>query len=111
MQHDLSVARSIQQGLLPPKLPEANYFELEAVTTPSRAVGGDYYDIITLPGERFGITVADVSGKGLAAAILAATLQGAFAAVAAGAPRPAKPLRAPSELLFERRALPAVAPR
>ena len=102
MQHDLNVARNIQQGLLPPKLPEANYFDLEAVTTPSRAVGGDYYDIITLPGERFGITVADVSGKGLAAAILAATLQGAFAAVAAGAPDLEELFRRVNDFLCER---------
>src|SRR5437773_8294006 len=44
IQHDLSLARNIQQGLLPPKLPQSGYFELHAVTTPSRAVGGDYYD-------------------------------------------------------------------
>jgi len=77
-------------------------FDLQAVTTPSRAVGGDYYDIITLPGERFGITVADVSGKGLAAAILAATLQGAFAAVAAGAPDLEELFRRVNDFLCER---------
>ena len=64
-------------------MPRGNYFELYATTMPSRTVGGDYYDVITLPGERYGFAVADVSGKGLGAAMMAATLQGAFAAVAA----------------------------
>ncbi len=86
LRHDLAVARNIQQGLLPHQLPEGHYFEVQAVTMSSQMVGGDYYDVVRLPADRFGFTVADVSGKGLAAAILAANLQGAFAAVAAGAP-------------------------
>jgi len=102
IQHDLSLARNIQQGLLPPKLPQSGYFELHAVTTPSRAVGGDYYDVITLPSERFGIEVADVSGKGLAAAIMAATLQGAFGAVAAGSPDLEELFRRVNDFLCER---------
>jgi sigma-B regulation protein RsbU (phosphoserine phosphatase) len=53
---------------------------------PTEHVGGDYYDVVYLPGERYGFIVADVSGKGLPAAMLAANLQGAFAAVAAGDP-------------------------
>jgi len=86
IQHELALARSIQEGLLPRELPRSNYFELYATTMPSRTVGGDYYDVISLPGERYAFAVADVSGKGLGAAMMAATLQGAFAAVAAGAP-------------------------
>lgn len=84
VQHELSLARDIQQGLLPRKLPESPYFEVHAFTVPSYGVGGDYYDAIVLPENRFGFTVADVSGKGLPAAILSANLQGAFATVAAG---------------------------
>jgi phosphoserine phosphatase RsbU/P len=81
-QHDLDLARSIQQGLLPRQLPKTDYFELKAVTMPCRTVGGDYYDVIPLPGGRYGITVADVSGKGLPAAMMAVTLQGVFSGVA-----------------------------
>ena len=84
VQHELALARDIQQGLLPRELPKGPYFELHAFTVPSYSVGGDYYDTIALPENRFGFTVADVSGKGLPAAILSANLQGAFAAVAAG---------------------------
>ncbi len=86
IQHELSLARNIQQSLLPRRLPASDYFDLAAFTVPSFAVGGDYYDALTLPNERFGFTVADVSGKGLPAAMMAAMLQGAFAAVAAGDP-------------------------
>jgi sigma-B regulation protein RsbU (phosphoserine phosphatase) len=84
MQHELSLARNIQQSLLPRRLPTSDYFEVEASSVPSRTIGGDYYDLISLPGGRYGFGVADVSGKGLPAAMMAATLQGAFGAVAAG---------------------------
>lgn len=86
MQYQFSLARNIQQGLLPRELPKSKFFQIVAMSMPCQTVGGDYYDVIRLPGDRFGLTVADVSGKGLPAAMLAATLQGAFAAVAAGDP-------------------------
>ena len=84
VQHELALARNIQQGLLPQELPAGSYFDVHAFTVPSSSVGGDYYDAIALPENRFGFVVADVSGHGLPAAILSANLQGAFAAVAAG---------------------------
>lgn len=86
-QHEMALASSIQQRLLPRELPHTDYFELQAVTMPSQEVGGDYYDVIPLPGNRYGLAVADVSGKGILAAMMSMTLQGAFAAVAAGDPR------------------------
>jgi phosphoserine phosphatase RsbU/P len=86
MQYQFSLAKNIQQGLLPRELPKSKFFQMVAVSMPCQTVGGDYYDVIHLPGDRYGLTVADVSGKGLPAAMLAATLQGAFAAVAAGDP-------------------------
>jgi len=82
VQHDLELARNIQQDLLPRELPASSYFGVHAFTVPSSGVGGDYYDVVALPGNRYGFVVADVSGKGLPAAILSANLQGAFAAVA-----------------------------
>ncbi len=102
IQHQLALARNIQQNLLPRHLPESNYFELQAVTMPCQTVGGDYYDIIRLPGERFGFAVADVSGKGFPAAMLAATLQGAFAAVATGDPDLGELFRRVNDFLCER---------
>jgi sigma-B regulation protein RsbU (phosphoserine phosphatase) len=69
---------------------------------PCQTVGGDYYDIIRLPNERFGLEVADVSGKGLTAAMLAASLQGAFAAVASADPDLGELFRGVNEFLCER---------
>lgn len=82
-QQELRLARNIQRRLLPHQLPTSPYFKVHAFTVPCSGVGGDYYDAIALPGGRSGFTVADVSGKGLPAAILSANLQGSFAAVAA----------------------------
>ena len=86
IQHEMFLARNIQQQLLPRELPQSDYFQVVSVTTPTEAVGGDYYDVVELPDGRYGFALADVSGKGLPAALMAATLQGAFGAVAAGAP-------------------------
>ncbi|HEV3276923.1 MAG TPA: SpoIIE family protein phosphatase [Terriglobia bacterium] len=85
-QHELTLASTIQQSLLPRSLPQTSYFKLYALTRPSRTVGGDYYDVVPLPGGRFGLTVADVSGKGWPAAMMSVMLQGSFDAVAAGDP-------------------------
>ena len=82
VQHDLELARNIQQDLLPRELPVGSFFDVHAFTVPTSSVGGDYYDAVALPQDRYGFVVADVSGKGLPAAILSANLQGAFAAVA-----------------------------
>jgi phosphoserine phosphatase RsbU/P len=84
--YQLSLARDIQQSVLPRELPRGDYFELQAITMPCQTVGGDFYDIIHLGDDRLGLIVADVSGKGLPAAMTAVMLQGAFAAVAAGDP-------------------------
>ncbi len=86
IRHELSLVRNIQQRLLPRALPESRYFRLHAMTMPCETVGGDYYDVVRLTGDRFGFVVADVSGKGLPAAMLAASLQGAFGAIALGDP-------------------------
>jgi phosphoserine phosphatase RsbU/P len=86
IQHEMFLARNIQKGLLPRDLPQSDFFQVLSITTPTEAVGGDYYDVLELPDGRFGFALADVSGKGLPAALMAASLQGAFGAVAAGAP-------------------------
>jgi phosphoserine phosphatase RsbU/P len=102
IQHQLDLARNIQQGLLPRQLPQGDFFDLQAITMPCHTVGGDYYDVIRLPNNRLGLTVADVSGKGWPAAMLAAMLQGAFTAVAAGDPSLEELFRRVNEFLCER---------
>lgn len=102
MQHEFFLARNIQQSLLPRQLPKSDYFQLFCVTMPTEAVGGDYYDLVQLPDNRYGFVVADVSGKGLPAAMLAASLQGAFGAMAAGNPELAELFQLVNDFLCER---------
>jgi hypothetical protein len=73
LESDQIAARQIQQTLIPQALPELPGYEVEMFYEPFREVGGDYFDVIELPGSRTLFVVADVSGKGMAAALLAAT--------------------------------------
>lgn len=79
---ELAIARSIQESLLPGALPEVRGMDTAGISVPSRQVGGDYYDVFSLPGGLYGITIADVAGKGTAAALLMAGLQSALYAIA-----------------------------
>jgi len=82
MEEDLRMARSIQQGLLPKSVPKVAGVDLFGFTASAREVGGDYFDWVTLPNGKVGCVVADVSGKGMPAALLMAQLQAAFRAQA-----------------------------
>ena len=73
LERELQVAASIQQNLLPKSPPAIPGFEIAATTVPSRMVGGDHYDFIPGDGEYL-ISIADVSGKGIPAALLVSTL-------------------------------------
>ncbi|WP_321472476.1 SpoIIE family protein phosphatase [uncultured Paludibaculum sp.] len=75
---ELEIARSVQQRLLPQKLPALPGLEFQAYCRPAKFVGGDYYDFVDLPGERLFFTLGDVSGKGIAAAVLMASIQAAI---------------------------------
>jgi sigma-B regulation protein RsbU (phosphoserine phosphatase) len=75
LEEELSVAKNIQMGLLPKALPNMKNFEFSAYIEPSRQVGGDYYDFIPIEDGRFGIVIADTSGKGVPAALLTARMQ------------------------------------
>ena len=88
IQHEMFLARNIQQGLLPRELPQSDYFQVVSITTPTEAVGGDYYDVVALPDGRYGFALADVSGKGLPAALMAATPPRGFRRRRRGRTRP-----------------------
>jgi serine phosphatase RsbU (regulator of sigma subunit) len=75
-------ARQIQQTLQPEKLEELPGYEVETFYKPFRDVGGDYFDVIELPDGRTLFVVADVSGKGMAAALLAANIQALVRSIA-----------------------------
>lgn len=102
IQHDMAVARTIQQELLPRELPQSPFFQVVSVTNPTEAVGGDYYDVVELADGRYGFALADVAGKGVPAALMAASLQGALSAVAAGAPELGELFRRVNNYLCER---------
>lgn len=69
---DLSIARGIQQMLLPRVMPQVNGLDLDARYTPAQQIGGDLYDLFPLSEHRLGVAVADVSGKGISASLLMA---------------------------------------
>jgi sigma-B regulation protein RsbU (phosphoserine phosphatase) len=74
-EEELKIARKIQMQMLPGEPPTLDGFELFGVTVPSRQVGGDYYDFVVVDGRWLVVVVADVSGKGIPASLLTATLQ------------------------------------
>jgi serine phosphatase RsbU (regulator of sigma subunit) len=78
LEAELAIARTIQQGLLPPALPAEGWFRASGSSLPSAQVGGDYYDVRRLSGDAWAVVAADVSGKGVSSALLASLLQGAF---------------------------------
>ncbi len=75
LDRELEIAREVQQHLFPQKLPRVEGLDFAGYCRPAEGVGGDYYDFLRLPGEALGIAVGDVSGKGIAAALMMASLQ------------------------------------
>lgn len=75
LEHELDLARQVQQSLFPVPLPKVAAMRLGAVNQPARIVSGDLYDVLVIDPERVAILCADVSGKGFAAALMASELQ------------------------------------
>ncbi len=75
LEKDLETARNIQNNLLPKSMPALSNFEIAAFNKSARMVGGDYYDIVKLDEHRVLFAIADVSGKGVPAALLMANIQ------------------------------------
>jgi phosphoserine phosphatase RsbU/P len=75
LENELSIALEIQKKLLPKDVPGIKGFDIFGFSKPSRFVGGDYYDYIHLPNGNLLIAIADVSGKGIPAALLMANVQ------------------------------------
>lgn len=72
LEKELAIAREIQLSFLPRQAPEVPGYELAGTTQPHDEVGGDYYDFIRVSDHRFGLAIADGSGKGIPAALLMA---------------------------------------
>jgi phosphoserine phosphatase RsbU/P len=84
LEQELNIARDIQQALIPHGFRDFPYFTVTGIHTPCHAVGGDYFDVFPIREDRMAILVADVSGKGLGAALLTTMLQGALSGMSMG---------------------------
>ncbi|HEX9759830.1 MAG TPA: SpoIIE family protein phosphatase [Candidatus Acidoferrales bacterium] len=82
LEHEMKIAKEIQQTLLPKRFPGMKHFSVTGINIACESIGGDYFDVIELTEDRTGLVVADVSGKGISAALLASMLQGVFSATA-----------------------------
>jgi sigma-B regulation protein RsbU (phosphoserine phosphatase) len=78
LENELSIASEVQNQLFPQKMPSVGGVELEAICKAARTVSGDYYDFIQLSPTHLAIALADISGKGISAALLMASLQAAL---------------------------------
>lgn len=81
LEHELATAREVQMALLPTSFCQPEHFEVAAHSVPSRYVGGDFYDLLSLNDGRSAVILGDVSGKGISAALLAAMAQGIIQAL------------------------------
>lgn len=101
LEEELKIARKIQSQLLPGEPPALRGCDLCALTVPSRYVGGDYYDFVVVDDKWLVLTVADVSGKGIPASILTATLQAAVRSNADAQTDPTVMVSRLNKLLYE----------
>ncbi len=102
LEEELRLASEIQKRLLPASAPQPSRAAIAARLSNSREVGGDFYDFIEFEPGVIGIAVADVSGKGIPAALLMTTLQASFRAEAAKTSAPADIVSALNASLYER---------
>jgi sigma-B regulation protein RsbU (phosphoserine phosphatase) len=75
LHREVEIAREVQERLFPQRLVPVAGLDYAGACRPALGVGGDYYDFLSLPAGRLGIAIADVSGKGIGAALLMASLQ------------------------------------
>jgi sigma-B regulation protein RsbU (phosphoserine phosphatase) len=101
MDRDAQEARAIQQALLPKSSPYIAGFAISGLSVPARAVGGDWYDFIPFPDGRWGIVLADVSGKGTAAALLMSATRGMLRSLAEACCSPGEVLTRLNNLLVD----------
>ncbi len=96
---ELHIAREIQESFLPPALPALPGYTLAAESRPAREVGGDFYDVLASPGGRVGLVIADVSDKGVPAALFMALSSTVMRASAAWHQQPGDAVRDANTLI------------
>jgi serine phosphatase RsbU (regulator of sigma subunit) len=100
LEREIEVARQIQRTLLPDHLPETPGWDLAAMWKTARQVGGDFYDVFVLPDRRLGLFIADVSDKGIPAALFMALTRTLVRAVVYDTESPAEALRRVNDLML-----------
>lgn len=100
MQKELSLAAKIQTDLLPTNPPSIDGYDIAAATRPARSVGGDYFDFIPAGGCAIALCIADVTGKGMPAALLMANVQATLRGQVLADPAPASCLDRCNTLLY-----------
>jgi phosphoserine phosphatase RsbU/P len=101
MSSEAQEARAIQQALLPKSSPYIPGFSVSGWSVPAGAVGGDWYDFIDLEDGRWGLVLADVSGKGMAAALLMSATRGILRSLAGASCSPGEVLSKLNRMLVE----------
>jgi sigma-B regulation protein RsbU (phosphoserine phosphatase) len=86
LNREVEIAREVQERLFPQKLPAIAGLDYAGHCRPALGVGGDYYDFLALPQGHLGVAIGDVSGKGIAAALMMASLQASLRGEATRAP-------------------------
>jgi phosphoserine phosphatase RsbU/P len=99
--HELEIARDIQQSFLPDSVPDMPGFELAAFSLPALEVGGDFYDFIPLPNGCWGLVIADVSGKGVPAALFMALSRTLVRASTSKNPSPSRAIMEANHLIVQ----------
>jgi sigma-B regulation protein RsbU (phosphoserine phosphatase) len=97
----MEIAGGIQQGFLPESPPRIEGVELAALNSPAREVGGDFYDFIPVCQDKWGLVIADVSGKGIPAALFMASSRTLVRANAIGNPTASQATRRANDLIVE----------
>jgi serine phosphatase RsbU (regulator of sigma subunit) len=101
LEREVAIAREVQRELLPREFPRLSGLEVAGVCLPAVGVGGDYFDFLALPEDRLGLVVADVSGKGIPAALLMAGLQASVRSVSLSGCGAAEVNRRVNALLYD----------
>ena len=101
LQNELDVASKMQQSILPTRFPKTPTYEIFGSMEPARNVGGDFFDLIPLEDGRIGLAIADVSGKGVPAALFMMSSRTLLRGAAIGSPDPGKVLGEVNNLLYE----------
>lgn len=93
LDRDIQIANEVQRILLPSEAPLLDGFEISGTNVPARDLSGDYFDFLPLDTDRFGVVIADVSGKGVPAALIMAMARSALRLLAPGGDTPVEIMR------------------